>query len=255
MLSFEQFLVFEIAAGCNLSKEHAAHCPSGRADRWQRLPHGTPISDQLIYDAVRQAYRDLGFRGQVAWHYYCEPMLAWDRLKRLLPRMRGRSPKPRFCLWTNGTRFPPDLSELRIFDSLWISNYENLDRRPLARIVPDLHVLNGLLDDRTGGALDVGTAPCRRPFNEVIIDYYGNVHLCCMDWRGEISIGNLWRESLQTLAARFVGLRDMVMCSPMPVNAPTVCRACAFRDPQPAKLVPPIDTEALEYARAKPCES
>ena len=123
MLSLEQFLIFEISPHCNLSREHAPACPSGNPLRWANLAIAEPLSDDIILACCQLAYQHLGFRGHVAWHYYCEPMLAWERLHRLIPIIKRAIPAAAFCLWTNGTRMPDDLAELAIFDSVWISNY------------------------------------------------------------------------------------------------------------------------------------
>jgi hypothetical protein len=151
MLSLEQFLIFEISPHCNLSREHAPACPSGNPLRWAGVETAWPLSDDIILDCCRQAYQDLGFCGQVAWHYYCEPMLEWDRLWRLIPRIKRAIPDAAFCLWTNGTRMPADLAELAIFDSVWISNYGGKSWTALKLHVADIHVLSGRLDDRTAG--------------------------------------------------------------------------------------------------------
>ena len=253
MLSLQQFLVFEIAAGCNLSREHAPLCPSSNPLRWANVETPQPLSDVLILACCREAYNDLGFRGQVAWHYYCEPMLAWPRLQGLMPLIRREIPAARFCLWTNGTIMPHNPADLQIFDSVWISNYHKKKWSAVRAAVPDTHVLDGNMDDRTDGQISLCKARCLRPFNELVIDHYGNVRLCCMDWRGEVPIGNVWEAPFAVLARHFIKLREILARSPMPLAAPTVCRACAWRSPQAVELVAPVYDAIVRHV--DPCRS
>jgi hypothetical protein len=248
MLSLEQFLVFEISPDCNLSGGHAPACPSGNPLRWAKVDTSRPIANDLIVDCCRQAYDEMGFRGQVAWHYYCEPMLAWDRLRELMPRIKEEVPDARFCLWTNGTRMPADLSELKIFDTIWVSNYRRTKWDFLRQHVADMHVLGGVFDTRTDGSTRISGSRCLRPFNEFILDHYGNGRLCCMDWRAKVPLGNVWEVRLRSIVERFVAIRNKIMWTPIDENAPAVCRACAYRQSDAARLVDPIFREIERYA-------
>lgn len=250
-LSLTQFLVFEICRACNLCQKHSAHCPSADQDRYGRLDTSNELTDEVIVQSIREA-RQMGFRGEIAWHYYNEPMLAWDRLRPLMATIRQQWPDQRFALWTNGTSFPADLSELAIFDDVWVSNYEN---KPWSTIlgphVKRLHVLNGQLDGRKRPAERASDASCLRPYNELIIDHYGNGHLCCADWRGEVWLGNVFRDGFAAVAAQYLGVRDTVRQKPLPSNAPAACRLCRVRQSHVGDLVTDV-AEATRQALRRP---
>lgn len=40
---------------------------------------------------------------------------------------------------------------------------------------------------------------CNKPFKELTINYDGNIPLCCEDWRGQCSVGNIMNSSLEEI--------------------------------------------------------
>lgn len=227
-----QFLVFEITDQCNLAEAHKHRCPVALPDRYGTLDTSRPLTDDLIVECVRTAYQKLGFQGHVAWHYYCEPLLCWPRLRPLMARIVAEVPAAKFLLWTNGTLLDSmPTEELTAFDSIVITNYFGRDFRPLSEQIPEVNirVLRAGLDDRAECRLQPGNARCLRQFVELIIDHYGNGHLCCMDFRGQCRLGNVWDDGFEQVVLNFLEVRDMVSTAPMPPEAPEVCRTCSHR--------------------------
>ena len=250
-MKYTQYLIFEICRECNLANKHHRQCPSGDPTRYGRLLQSHSMTDNDIIDAAVDAYSAREFRGMLGWHYYNEPCLAIDRIETVLERIRRTVPQARSVLWTNATKLPEDLDRLRIFQQLWVSNYAHRDWSHLRQYVPDLHLMPAELDARNTPRWNTGFQRCLRPFNELIIDYYGNGHLCCMDWRGDCYLGNVLIDGFQYVAEQFIRVRDQVMTEPMPAEAPVVCRTCAFRFPdRVAELVPKIANDAQAYADA-----
>lgn len=246
-LSLTQVLPFEITNICNLSTKHCALCPAGDPGRYGTLDTSRPITDDIIVECVKQA-RDMGFRGELMWHYYNEPFLAWPRLRLLIQRIKQDWPAARFGCFTNGTSFPYDLSELSILDDLWVSNYAQQDWHTLlGPYVKHLRVPDGILDQRMTPMDYDEWRGCLRPFHEVIIDYYGNGHFCCGDWRGEERLGNVWDEGFRHIVDQYLRILNLVRQPIMPNDSPAVCRRCRLRCGRPNDSVPDVSRDAIKY--------
>lgn len=228
-LVYTQFLTFEIGRVCNLAQAHKGACPSADVNRYGRLNTSRQLHDGSIVDCAVAAY-DMGFKGQIAFHYYNEPMLSWDRIKALVPRIKEKVPDAQFCLWTNGTILPDRISDLSIFSSIWVSNYAGRDWKTiLAPTGAEIHIQDGKLDGRKESLSRANDRRCLRPYNELVIDAYGNGHLCCADWRGEIHLGNVITEGFSAVADQYLLLRNQVAKDPLPKDAPAFCRLCPLR--------------------------
>lgn len=227
-MRYLQFLDFEICRGCNLANEHA-QCPTTSELRYAGLPHTTPMTDEQIIEIAVAAYTVHGFRGFVGWHYYNEPLVAATRMWALMAAIKQRAPQARFLLWTNGELIPEDAAQFGRFDQIWITNYRNQDFSRVAAVCPNTHVKPAALDTRRDMARKDSSAPCVRPFVELIFDYYGNAHICCMDWQGRASPGNIHTSPLEQIVGRMQSLRQSVSGAAMWPDAPPVCRTCALR--------------------------
>jgi hypothetical protein len=192
------------------------------------------LGDETIIDAAVTAYEKLGFTGLIGFHYYNEPLLQAKRLFRVAANILGRAPKARFLLWTNGMLIPENVDQYSLFDQIVISGYNEesargRDRLAAAGIKCD-YVDNAQLDDRlqTLEPKDK-SASCLRPFLEMIFDHYGNTHLCCYDWRGQGTTGNLNDQSIEELAAMWYRSLPKIAADKMSEDAPTVCLNCSHR--------------------------
>lgn len=246
-MRYTQFLVFEISNACNLAGLHSPACPASHPERWLNLQPRPAITDELILRCCEEAYA-MGFRGLIAWHYYCEPMLEWDRLRPLMKSIRGANPHARFCLWTNGTLFPGDLAGLDLFETIYISDYTRGNYQRIRDVVSDVRIQPATLDGRAAGRRRLGLDRCLRPFNEFVIDHYGNGRLCCIDWMADVQLGNVW-DGFRPVFERFCGVRDSVMRTPMAETAPDVCRQCASRQAVVGQLALDLVPEIKEYVQ------
>jgi hypothetical protein len=246
-LAFTQLLSFEIGRACNLAQAHAYACPSADVNRYGRLDISRELSDDVIVACVLAA-RDMGFAGQVAFHYYNEPMLSWDRIKALIPLILTTVPEAKFCLWTNGTVLPDPISELSVFSSIWVSNYASRDwKQILAPTGAEIHIQDGRLDGRKEMRERADHSHCLRPYNEMVVDVYGNCHLCCADWRGEVHVGNVLKDSFQTVADNFVALRETLSRNPVAKDAPAYCLLCSLKMRDVFELVPAVAKEIKKH--------
>lgn len=166
MLKGIRHLSFEIGPRCNRASEHAK-CPASVMKR-----DGESASVETIVETVQWAL-DNGFDGWVGFHYYCEPMLYVDRMQEVIDAV----PEARYCLWTNGYNHEHPI--VGRFDKIFLSDYDNRENYPFDRRIHNYEPLTPPFQGE-----------CWRPLIEVPIDYEGNIHLCCQDWRGDTAIGN-----------------------------------------------------------------
>jgi hypothetical protein len=253
MLDIVQLLEFEICRSCNLGREHTA-CPNLSPERYSLLDSSRPMTDEQIVSCAIQAYEDLAFSGLVGWIYYNEPTLVSGRMFALMREIKLKTSRARFILWTNGMFIPPACEEYEQFEQIVISGYNEKSmlgaKRLASRGIPfNFYPLPSLDSRMQEKSPEYPNAPCYRPFVEFILDHYGNHHLCCYDWRGRGSLGNVhnvpfaelvcrWRETLPTICGRS-----------MSEWAPAVCRTCGYRWPRIQRHDDAIVNRALKYVR------
>jgi hypothetical protein len=227
-MRYTQYLVFEIGSGCNLGKAHP-ECPNTHSERYAHMLRDHKLNDDMIVRVSREMHERHGFHGLVAFHYFNEPMMYQDRLRKLVEAM----PWANFTLWTNGT-IPPhgDTAWLRRVREVRVTDYSRDGHPPvalnaLAALCP-VTLQSWSLDDRITLRLPVASREsCLRPFTEFIVDLHGNVHLCCYDWRGEASVGNVYVDELDELIRRWQSTRDHLARGSG--DWPAACLHCAMR--------------------------
>lgn len=222
----------EICRECNYAAHHAA-CPSGRKDRFDGLDTTAPLTTEKIIEVAYSAHA-LGFRGYHAFHFYNEPLMAAGRMIVTLREIRKRVPSARFLLWTNGALIPKNGNAILLahFDKIVITDYDGVDWSHVRAVCPDVYIQPAKFDRRNEEiAGEENLSPCFRPYNELPIDYFGNVHLCCQDWRGRAHLGNVWRDDFKMIVSRFQNLR--MLAQGMSRTAPDICRCCIERDSTP----------------------
>lgn len=230
-------LTFEACVECNLADIHP-QCPNRHPERWSSVDTSTPLSDEKIVEIAVEAYTKLGFHGMIAWHYYNEPLVARNRIIKLSKEIRRIVPESRFLLWTNGELIQSDDTELGIFETINISNYFGKDFGFVNKLAPYSYVcdFDAKLDGRLNIQGEESDNPCFKMFNEIIFDFYGNVRICCMDWKGNVRIGNINTYPLEILVERFNEVRNQIVPVMKP-TAPLTCRRCNMRQGMMVELV------------------
>lgn len=232
-LSLVQILEFELGRECNLGQAHRT-CPNRHAERYGTLDTSRELDDDTIIHCAVTAYTKLGFTGLIGWIYYNEPLLQQDRMFALMGRIKSAVPQVRFMLWTNGYLIPEQCGHYDQFEQIIISGYSDMSRRGLDRLntkhIPVRWINNPRLDDRLLQVAPAdANAACLRPFVEFIIDNYGNTHLCCYDWQGQGSWGNVFHDDMHTLALRWRKMLPDIAGVSMNGRAPDVCHRCGHR--------------------------
>jgi len=205
-----ELISFEIVNCCNLSYLHP-WCPSNSLLRYDDAAT-PPMSDNDIIRFIRSALAH-GFIGKIAYHYYCEPTQDLPRCQRLAVAIKALG--LRSVLWTNGTcRGLPE----GIFDEIFVTAYglgqegitRRIEYRPDDRLqIYDIEPL-------------IGITPCYRPaYLEMPITFYGDVRLCCADWRGTVKIGNIITNKHSEIFTAWRNIGKLAIA-----GTPEICRRC-----------------------------
>lgn len=196
-----RFLTFEIGPACNLDKEHD-WCP-----RHYMRRTGKMMDTAVIASSIRDALA-LGFSGHILFQFYNEPMLYQSRMAAVMDAV----PEARYLLWTNGYDRQSPIRER--FDLIHQTSYDGAGNYPFC---PDTRIENYTRPIRLG-------VTCRRPLVEFPIDYTGEAHLCCQDWLGTHTFGNITSEPFETVYRRWRDAADNIVNGRTP--QPGVCCSC-----------------------------
>lgn len=246
-MNLTQFLIFEISDKCQLGDVHPA-CPNKHADRYRLLDTSGPLTDKEIVDIAAEMYMRHGFRGCIGWHYYNEPLLSQERILILAKEIKERVPEARFVLWTNGGHgIDINPACIEAHDYVMVTDYGSQYAPQIGLIsshAKNLKVMKAAFDARLHIPRNNGFAPCKRPFVELVVDYYGNVHLCCHDWLGEVGIGNVKTSDLSDIVDRWRNIRNSISGRRMLDTAPERCLSCGTRHNKISSFVPEIAAQA-----------
>jgi len=212
-----QLLVHEIGPICNLAAAHSAKCPSANPERF--LNTERVLDDETILDNVRQAY-EMGFQGAHAFHYYNEPSLESERLTRLIAKIREICASAKFLLWTNGT----NTDIWKEFNCIKLSNYEGRTDWPAH---PNIDIIRPRFDNRILPGRRT-RRPCFRPYVELVIDAFGNHHLCCADYMGIVTRLNVFKDGFPAIVKTHLEYRRIVS-EEFVAAAPEICRRCQIK--------------------------
>lgn len=230
-----QIISIEIGPHCNLAKLHNK-CPINLRNYKK---NSRPITNDDIIKTIKDAY-DNGFNGEIAFHYYNEPLLYISQIKEII----GLAPYAKYLLWTNGTLVKQNKDFLSLFNSIVVSCYTNKiykDMLKLKKYNPNIKRLilfssENELDDRKEiyESSTVNYCGCKRPFEiEIPIDYFGNIHLCCRDWNNTVEIGNIISNTLSEIlgSRRYKSLKNSIHRPLLDANnCPSICKSCTLPD-------------------------
>ena len=159
-----------------------------------------------------------------------------ERMFRLIDRIHAQAPSARFLLWTNGTLLPEDVSGFSRFAIVQITDYGSVHTPDPARVAalrrvgPKVNVNPAKTDGRLiWPTTGVRPLQCVMPFKELLIDAHGNLTLCCYDWRGQASPGNVLRDGLDACLERWATMAEAVLAWPISPAAPALCQTCPYR--------------------------
>lgn len=203
-MDFFRAIEIETLTQCN---RKCYYCPNAKYDR------GDHYMDSELYKKIIDELSSIGYNGRVSPHFYGEPLLD-SRLLELMEYTRQKLPQAYIVIYTNGDYLTKEMFDLLIskgVDCFLITQHigvisETL-KKTLDSLTPDLkkkitlQVFNEdtTLSNRGGLVEPVKTErmeKCTFPATSMIVDYQGNVVLCCNDYFSRIKFGNLKTEKL-----------------------------------------------------------
>lgn len=234
-----RYMSFEINNECPLTEKHPK-CPRNIADRYALSRSKDPIAVDDIAGFFRYCAERRGFGGLVNMHDYNEPLETPERIMEIMDRI----PEARISVWTNGVLLKNEEPYIEIVErcaEMMVTVYPetNIEAvRELRRRYPHIRTQHGRLDNRMVEHVIPGNgqnfAGCNRVNFDIVIGYYGDVHMCCSDWRGEIVVGNIKTDPYSDILQVWQLYRESLVKRPAPGGfgmLPRICQVCFTREP------------------------
>lgn len=215
-------------------------CPRHKHERESGL------MPDALYSELLDQLASMKFRGRISPVFYNEPMLD-PRLPRLMAEAKAKLPRSTIVVFTNGSLLTKQNIEEMVgagVDTLFVSQYEgNLraDAAPYAEAVRDLSpavrrkVWYRTLGDEdflssSGGLVrvqkPVTKSRCMQASLSCVVDFRGDVVLCCNDYNGKHTFGNIGKEHVLDIwnKPHFVKLRKELRHGDFQLE---ICKTCA----------------------------
>jgi MoaA/NifB/PqqE/SkfB family radical SAM enzyme len=188
----------ELSNLCNYAHLHKK-CPVAWYKEKKILP------TEIFYKVVDEL-AEYGFCGELAFHRYNEPMLD-KRLYDFIGYVNKKLPGAKILILTNGSFLNQEslrkLEQYKIW-LLTVSSYNFKEHDRLSRLETTIpyRVYFSHLDDRediySRKPINSGD-PCYATVRDITVNCYGNLSICCLDWRNDCTFGSLRDHSLKEL--------------------------------------------------------
>lgn len=224
-----KIISFELSNNCNLKKYHPK-CPINHRhyDKCNKEMSNKRIIE-LMDDAVEH-----GFTGMFAFHYYNEPLLSVDRIKDII----GYRKNYKYLLWTNGLLFNRNVSEnniIKLFHKVVITCYKEENKKwfeQIKEVYKNVEIGYWSLDNRGEiySESEENIFGCQRINIELPIDSIGNVHLCTIDWKQSVNLGNVKDRLLSEIICgrQYRNIHKNVFGKQLGDDAPEICKRCTM---------------------------
>lgn len=233
----------ETQSVCN---RRCSYCPNSIFDQGTREKNR--VMELSTFYKIVDELAELDFAGRLNPHRYNEPLMD-KRLPDLMAYARKKLPKVSIVIFTNGDYLNVDLYK-RLTDSgvnkfeitqhsqgLSDGTREVMDYRrkygdDSVTMLCHKFTENKALSNR-GGLLSLPkeeTRPwCYEPFSELVITPEGDVCLCCCDYFGTVTFGNVREERLIDIwwKPSFLEVKEKVMKGDFELE---ICQRCAHGD-------------------------
>lgn len=193
---------FELSNRCNMSHLHLK-CPAHK-----RRENPTKNLPSHIIFKVMKELSTINFNGRIAFHQYNEPLID-PRLFWILEKVKHLCPNAKTMIWSNGLSLDQslldDLENIGLFN-LILTAYTKEDGKRF-RDLKSKSVKIDIFNEGWASILDIYdrepkaySSPCFAPLTDLIINKNGKIGLCCRDWDGRYTLGDL---NTKTLAEIF----------------------------------------------------
>lgn len=208
-------LVIETYGICNRKCEFCFN-----ADRFPRRESG--VMKEEMWEKIIDELAEIKFRGRISPHFYGEPLLD-KRLPKLVQYARKKCPNSYIRIYSNGDFLNEEIfNDLikRGADHFFLTNYDDKEKPGIIELGKKNHrtmTFRSYKDfekiDRAGKIFERKknlNTPCLRPSSQVVINWKGDVILCCQDFYANHSFGNVGEKSLMEIwhSKEFMDCRD-----------------------------------------------
>ena len=202
----------ETTTACN---RRCVYCPNSKTDRG-RVENAKQM-DETLFRKIIDELAEIRWKGDVQPHWYGEPLLD-DRIVSFVRYARGKLPRCRVSIYTNGDYLTPDRYKELVHagaDGFCVTQHSrNVNGVPPSiQAILDHREQNGeqgvifsyrKLHRMTSrdGSVDVAKPEAKKCLwarLPLTIDYACNVRFCCDDYFGTVEIGNVKTERLLDL--------------------------------------------------------
>ncbi|KKR03064.1 MAG: Radical SAM domain protein [Microgenomates group bacterium GW2011_GWB1_40_9] len=205
-----QAIVIETTALCN---RRCSFCPNsllGREKGVMKIEDFKHIINQLS---------SLHYKGRISLHMYGEPLID-KRIIRFVGMVRRACPDAFIQLNTNGDfltkKIVTAFGKAQV-NLLYVSQYDGKinqnvkeilqwieEKKPKYRHMISVRVTTAFTDNRGGllphlGKRPIQKTPCYRTSTTMTINWHGDVVLCCSDYFGAVTFGNIRKQSLRNI--------------------------------------------------------
>jgi hypothetical protein len=198
--------------------------------------------DEALFEKVIEDLSKMGFRGDVTYSFYNEPLLD-KRLSRFINIAKSKLPMSPNVIFSNGdylTQSVYDELDRAGIDSIFVTDHDNLaDSEKRFSVFPKVKFKYGKsmnLSSRSGlvkvkkqvrnklfsWLLRSIFKGCNLP-TQPIVGYNGKVHLCCDDALKTTDLGDLTKESFADIMVRSGPLRKAILSGRFDLP---LCRRC-----------------------------
>ncbi len=180
-------------------------------DRFPGRDKGTMAEE--LWKKIIDELSEINFYGRISLHFFGEPLLD-RRIVKLISYARGKLPYAYIRLNSNGDVLTEELFMKLIengMDYILITNYDDFENDNLntlykkySSFIKYRNYSEISLANRAGSMQfesDNSTLkmPCLRPSKQLVIDWKGNVLLCCNDYYAKYDFGNVKNESIMSI--------------------------------------------------------
>ncbi len=205
-LDFFSIIEIETTTECN---RKCVYCPNYTYDR------GKHLMSEKLFKKIVDELASINFRGRVSPHFYGEPLLD-KRLPDLVKYVREKLPLSSIVIFSNGDPLTIDLFNKLIesgVNQFCITEHGKTMSKNMRQVMDYIkdkpHLKNKIFYFKVkettplfnrGGLVEpdikIRFEKCRAPSDVVVIDYQGNVILCCNDFFSSVVFGNVEKEFL-----------------------------------------------------------
>jgi MoaA/NifB/PqqE/SkfB family radical SAM enzyme len=188
----------ELSNLCNYSHLHKK-CPVSKYTEKKIL------ESKIVYKVLDELAQ-YGFRGEIAFHRYNEPMID-KRLYDFIEYTNKILPEAKIFILTNGSLLNQETIKKLEQHKIWlltVSSYTFKEHERLIRLETSIpyRVYFSHLDDREDiyGRSEINSArPCYATIRDITVNCYGDISICCLDWKNRCTFGNMANLTLKEI--------------------------------------------------------